>query len=262
VDDIDRVKILVDDPETSAAGPPVDVGAGDVTIEFWVRATLSENGATVNAGSVCNTSATGTGWITGNIVLDRDRKNTNRSYGVALNGSSLVWGISGSSAGYTQCGTATVVDDGWHHVALVREASTGRMAIYVDGELDVEAVTGVTGDFSYPDGYVTSNPDSDPYLVVGAEKHDLDPQQFPPFSGYVDELRLSETVRYTGDSYVVPGRFTPDEWTAALYHFDEGSGDVIGDGSGADGGPSDGVRRFGGSPAGPEWVPSSAPTGR
>ncbi|MCA9670843.1 MAG: hypothetical protein KC503_34840, partial [Myxococcales bacterium] len=41
--------------------------------------------------------------------------------------------------------------------------------------------------------------------------------------------------------------------TAALYHFDEGQGDVIGDSSGAAGGPSDGVRRFGGTPAGPLW---------
>lgn len=35
--DLDRVKIRIDDPATTVPGPPADIGATDVTIEFWVR---------------------------------------------------------------------------------------------------------------------------------------------------------------------------------------------------------------------------------
>ena len=99
---------------------------------------------------------------------------------------------------------------------------------------------------------------SDPYLVIGAEKHDAGPE-FPSFKGWIDELRLSTTVRYR-ERFAVPTEpFSPDATTAALYHFDEGAGDLIHDSSKAPGGPSTGYRRVGGSPPGPEWVVSDVP---
>ena len=45
VNDIDRVKIQIDDPATTAPGPPADVGATDFTLEFWFRALAAENPA-------------------------------------------------------------------------------------------------------------------------------------------------------------------------------------------------------------------------
>ncbi|MGH7819767.1 MAG: PQQ-dependent sugar dehydrogenase, partial [Candidatus Binatia bacterium] len=77
--------------------------------------------------------------------------------------------------------------------------------------------------------------------------------QFPSYSGWIDELRISNRVRYSS-SFTPPAQaFKKDDATKALYHLDEGAGDVIRDSSGASGGPSNGVRRFGGSPPGPEW---------
>ena len=35
--DIDRVKIPIDDPATALPGPPIDVGAADFTIEWWMK---------------------------------------------------------------------------------------------------------------------------------------------------------------------------------------------------------------------------------
>ncbi|MFN2427053.1 MAG: hypothetical protein ABR587_11480, partial [Candidatus Binatia bacterium] len=67
-------------------------------------------------------------------------------------------------------------------------------------------------------------------------------------------------VRYTSPFTPSSSPFTTDAATLALYHFDEGSGDAIADSSGHPGGPSDGERRYGGSPAGPEWV-SDTPFG-
>ena len=52
-----------------------------------------------------------------------------------------------------------------------------------------------------------------------------------PFPGTIDEVRISSIARYTED-FTPQRRFEPDEYTMALYHFDEGSGDVLKDSSG------------------------------
>lgn len=51
------------------------------------------------------------------------------------------------------------------------------------------------------------------------------------FRGRLDEVRLSSIPRYA-DDFTPADRFEPDEDTLALYHFDEGRGDVLRDGSG------------------------------
>ena len=51
------------------------------------------------------------------------------------------------------------------------------------------------------------------------------------FHGIIDEVRISNIARYTED-FIPQRRFEPDEHTMALYHFDEGSGDVLHDSSG------------------------------
>ena len=58
--DIDRVKIRIDNPAV-----PADIGASDFTIEFWMKASLADNPGIAR----CNVND---GWITGNILLDRD----------------------------------------------------------------------------------------------------------------------------------------------------------------------------------------------
>jgi len=51
------------------------------------------------------------------------------------------------------------------------------------------------------------------------------------FKGSIDEVRFSNTARYSKD-FTPKDRFESDEHTLALYHFDEGSGDVLKDSSG------------------------------
>jgi hypothetical protein len=93
---------------------------------------------------------------------------------------------------------------------------------------------------------------SDPYLVLGAEKHDAG-AAYPSFNGFFDELRISRVLRYSAN-YARPGAaFGADANTVGLYHFDEGQGNTARDSSGAVGGPTDGLLRYGGSPAGPLW---------
>jgi hypothetical protein len=164
------------------------------------------------------------------------------------------------------CGTSRVDDDRWHHVAVTRSVGTGAVTLFVDGRPEAQTASGPTGDVSYPDG---AQPEpscdggqpctrSDPFLVIGAEKHDAG-AEYPSFRGLVDELRLSRVLRYTGQFVPPQRRFDPDADTAALYHFDEGEGTVARDAAAAGSTPSDGVLRVGA--AGPTWVPSDAPTG-
>jgi len=84
---IDRVEIRIDDPTNNNPGPPADIGATDFTIEFWMKAKASENASDrVGCGQNIN-------WIHGNIVIDRDRFNQDRKFGLSIAGGSIVFGI-------------------------------------------------------------------------------------------------------------------------------------------------------------------------
>jgi hypothetical protein len=244
VNDIDRVKIQID-PHV-----PADVGATDFTLEFWMKANPGDNSS--NAVS-CNTND---GWITGNIIFDRDiwGPGDYGDFGVSLTGGKIAFGVSYGSSGNTICGNIVTTDGQWHHVAVTRRFSDGQLCIFVDGQQDTcgPGNVGSNRDVSYRDGRSTSFPNSDPFLVIGAEKHDAGPS-YPSYRGWIDEVRLSNTLRYTGNFTRPSAPFIPDGFTVALYHFDEGSGNTINDSSGAAGGPSHGVRKYGGSPPGPEW---------
>jgi hypothetical protein len=244
VNDIDRVKIQID-PHV-----PADVGATDFTLEFWMKANPGDNSSTAVA---CNAND---GWITGNIIFDRDiwGPGDYGDFGVSLTGGKIAFGVSYGSSGNTICGNIVTTDGQWHHVAVTRRFSDGQLCIFVDGQQDTcgPGNVGSNRDVSYRDGRSTSFPNSDPFLVIGAEKHDAGPS-YPSYRGWIDEVRLSNTLRYTGNFTRPSAPFIPDGFTVALYHFDEGSGNTINDSSGAAGGPSHGVRKYGGSPPGPEW---------
>jgi len=233
--DIDRVKIPLDAPAR-----PVDVG-GDFTLEFWMKATPGENTA-----SGC--SPGNDNWITGHTIFDRDvyGAGDDGDYGVSLFTGGLAFGVADASSGTGLCGSIPVDDGAWHHVAVTRSAASGQIRLFVDGAPDGSA-TGPTGDLSYRDG--RSGFPNDPFLVIGAEKHDAG-AAYPSFRGWVDEVRLSVVVRYTGAFAPPAGPFASDVSTVALYHFDEGpvgpcTGTVL-DASGAPGGPSDGTCSHGG----------------
>jgi hypothetical protein len=238
--DLDRVKIRLDAPHR-----PVDVGAGDFTVEWWMKALPGENDTAGCFSGLDN-------WISGNILFDRDiyGAGDHGDWGVSLVGGQIAFGVADTSGGGGIC-SATSVDDGvWHHVAVTRRQVDGRLRIWIGGMLEGEG-SGPSGNVSYRDGRPTDSP-ADPFLVLGAEKHDVG-LAYPSFSGFVDELRVSTVERYTSSFAVPKAPFANDGATAALYHFDEGAGNTVADSSGAPGGPSHGERRFGGSPAGPLW---------
>jgi hypothetical protein len=242
VGDIDRVKVRIDGPAR-----PADVGATDFTIELWLKALPGEN-----ASGPCTSG--GDSWINGNIVVDRDiyGQGEHGDYGVSVHGGRIAFGVATAAGSNTLCSTASVADGAWHHVALTRRFSDGQMRIFVDGQIQPAAGSGPSGNASYRDSRATAWPASDPFLVFGAEKHDAG-TAYPSFRGWLDEVRLSTTIRYTASFARLTQPFVPDPATAALYHFDEGGGTTVGDSSGAGGGPSNGALMVGGSPTGPVW---------
>lgn len=250
--DVDRVKIRVDDETNSLPGPVVDIGATDFTIEFWMKASPDNDQPAVACGANIN-------WIYGNIMLDRDRYNQDRKFGLSIAGDKMIFGVSGDGTGdRTICGVTNVTDDAWHHIAIARRRSDGYMYLLVDGNLESSA-NGPDGDISYPDDGIPGNycngpcDYSDPFIVLGVEKHDADPANYPGFTGLLTEVRISDTLRYTNDYITPSARFTSDSHTLGLYHFTEGAGDTLHDSSNHPQGPNHGFRYFGGTPAGPQW---------
>jgi hypothetical protein len=243
--DLDRVKISIDAPER-----PADIGSTDFTIEMWIKGNLAANSGTVNG---CN-SADYDGWVRGNIFFDRDRYSSAPGFGISLGNGRVAFAVVNSARNVgTVCSPGSVLDGQWHHIAVTRTL-TGTMRIFVDGT-PAGTFNGPSGNISYPDGANDSGcpvrpcVESNPFIVLGAEKHDAG-TPYPAFDGFMDELRLSTTIRYTGTFTPSSTPFSMDAQTAALYHFDDGSGTTLSD---ANNNQSPGVLRVGGNPAGPIW---------
>lgn len=257
--EFDRVKIRIDSPAS-----PADIGATDFTIEFWIKAAAADNPNSAQCGNPI-------GWTTSHIIFDRDRFNQNRKFGLGVFGNGqVIFGIQGAdNVDFTLCSSGVnVLDNQWHHLAVQRRLSDGYLWLFVDGVLRAQA-DGPNGDVSYPDGATPGNfcnatsggsgsdpcTYSDPFLVFGAEKHG-----FPGvnYNGLLDEVRLSTVLRYptTGSGFTTPTiPFTPDASTAALYHFDEGSGATTDNATGV--ASANGTLRVGGNPSGPLWSPDT-----
>ena len=253
---VGRVQIPID---TGARG--ADVGATDFTLELWLRANGSDNmafDATRTAGNTCGVSD---GWIHGSVIVDRDIVGAaqNGDYGLALLGGRPAFGINNGLTGTTLCGSTSVTDGQWHHVAVTRRRSDGWLRIWVDGRLDAE-MDGPDGDVSYLDGRAGTAIDT--YRVIGGRKIDSDPALKPSFKGWVDELRLSNTVRYSA-TFQPAGRLVLDNAVVAHYRFDEASGAGTCTGSVGDAFPASpaasGVCLNGGNPTAPLWAVNDNP---
>ncbi len=242
-----RVLIPIDDPENNIPGPPADIGSEDFTIEWWMKIDPEDNSApTIVCGEQDN-------WIYGNIIYDRDRAGLPGGFGISLSDNKIIFGINGDDGvNLTMCGKTDIADSEWHHLAIQRRRSDGYLWIFVDGKRE-NSGDGPDGDVSYPD-----NPPSsvygDHFTGIGAWKLDDEHNLHPFFQGWIDEFRLSNTIRYSKNFTPILRPFSSDANTVALYRFDDGIGSLVSDTSTAMGGPSHGFRQFGGTIDGPEWV--------
>ena len=99
--------------------------------------------------------------------------------------------------------SSTMNDNAWHHIAVVRITATWYM--YVDGILeDTWTGTNPATDFSFGNT-----------LYIGQNGWDGANGQY---KGYIDELRLSNTARYTANFTAPTTAFTSDANTMLLIH--------------------------------------------
>lgn len=94
---------------------------------------------------------------------------------------------------------------GFRHVAAVitRTSSNLMTSLFMDG-------------FGYTAEAVSGNMTSLSSLCIGGSPGGNN------FQGWIDEVRISRTARYSGDAYVVPNTaFANDPSTLGLWHFDE-----------------------------------------
>jgi hypothetical protein len=103
----------------------------------------------------------------------------------------------------------------WHHIAVTRDASNATR-IFIDGVLR-GTMTG------------TAAPTSSTGAFTIGEAGDALAEYFP---GLVDEVRISNVVRYTATFTPSTAPFATDGNTVALYHLNEGTGQTVGDSSG------------------------------
>lgn len=231
----DRVRIPIDDNDPGSLNQsPCDVGQQGFTLDFWLRGDLADNDTSNSGGDVETASSS---WREGNVIVDRHiATGSGAAWGVSVAGGFIRFGTGqgadGSDPENTIEGNQNVLDNRWHHVAIVRDIATGHKRIYVDGLLDFESSAGVSfADLSYPDGGVAGQDDG-PILVLGAEKYDEGPA-YPSFSGFFDELRIWDDARTAHQVMASHDKVLPAYWPGivACYRFEEGEGTTIQDAS-------------------------------
>lgn len=207
-------------------GDPADSANGSFTIEFWLLGSKADN----TTGSGCQSDADS--WIGCGIVIDRDINGTSPSFadfGLSVCGDGMVRaGVRSDAGGAGACSSgADVLDDSWHHIALTRDGATGALCLFIDGTQG-GCAPGPAGSASYDDRRSDGSPNGqDATLVLAAEKHGF---SNAGFTGWLDEFRFSDTVRYApcGDGspcFAPPVQpFTTDADTVGLFHFDAAPG--------------------------------------
>lgn len=156
----------------------------DFTFEFWIR--LRDNGSS----QVILSNRPTTGYSTGNFYIqwaDADNK--------------FQWGISGAGAVLS---TNTFSYNTFYHIALVRDSS--KVQMYVNGTAEGSQLS--TSDSND----VGTNNQTTMYVGLLGSTFD--------FLGNMDELRISNSARYSTGFTPTTSPFTNDENTVLLMHAD------------------------------------------
>jgi PKD repeat protein/glucose/arabinose dehydrogenase len=170
-----------------------------------------------NASLRISTNLTAEAWIKPTAVPSGHRhivgkNNWELSVEPSGAGVKLLWEFA-TSGGWRSVASGEFPLNQWYHVAGTYDGST--MRLFVNGS-QVGSRAG-TGNIVQ-----TTNP-----LRIGSADGSGD-----IFTGLIDEVRVSNVVRYSGSFTRPQGPFTPDANTRGLWHLDEGSGSTTADVSG------------------------------
>jgi hypothetical protein len=182
---------------------PTNIPTGNttLTVEAWIKPTditISDQ----MLGGIIGTDATA---------------GTNAAFFVSPGGADgyLAFAFGSSQVNTT---SAVLTNNQWHHIAATKTPGLTHSTtnIYVDGVL--QTVTGVYSD-------VTAD------IVAGSIRLGCgwwNGDSYYPYSGSIDEFRISNTERYT-TNFTPATTLTNDANTVVLYHFDEGTGQTVAD---------------------------------
>ncbi len=116
---------------------------------------------------------------------------------------------------YNTQGDATLTLDAWNHIAVINDASGGTLKLYVNG-------VDVTTSGGYSNRTMPSSSSNDD-LFIGQKGNNTD-----YFGGYIDEVRIKKSAESISNIHfhIYDNEYTPDNNgnTAALFHFNEGTG--------------------------------------
>lgn len=158
---------------------------GTFTVELWARpADTSFQQLVTVYGAYGDANPAGRSWI----GIDSSNK----------------WTFS-ANGGPTIASSSNASTTAWTHLAIVRNGSN-QFEFFVDG---VSQGTS-TSSYTLASGYVS--------LAANANAYGLD------YEGYIDEFRISDSVRYTGNFTPSTSAFTNDANTLVLLHFDDSNG--------------------------------------
>jgi hypothetical protein len=187
-------------------------GTSDFTVEAWIK-TSADAGSVysrsiIDAYGMCTSPYTNGLYnlgILGSTYTDATKKNYLRF---------TVRDNAGSTFNMYSSG---VINDGkWHHIVGVRTATGAKL--FIDGAL--------TDSSSMATGSITFN--SPVFIGVTAGYQTGAPDTSRAFNGLVDEIRISNTARYSAPFTPPRAEFTADANTIGLWHFDERYGGVAG----------------------------------
>jgi hypothetical protein len=138
--------------------------------------------------------------------------NANSGWTVELNnGRATFWSANAQGQWkFARNTSITLAANTWYHIAVVY--SGGTATVYVNGAPGASATN--VGTIS-----------QGPWLRLGGLSG------VPFFNGRLDEIRISNVIRYSQTFTPPAAPFVVDANTLALYHLDEGSGQSIGDAS-------------------------------
>jgi hypothetical protein len=162
---------------------PITFGTGNFTVEFWIYPTATSS-------------------VVGIITKRNFNGTANGTWGIRYNGSNqtITWeNIFPSVTSHSTSSSAFTMNT-WSHWAFVRNAGT--LKIYVNGVEKATASNSLNFDF-------TSQPIRIGYWASTGE-----------FNGYLDEMRISDTARYTAAFTAPTQPFVNDANTLLLLHCD------------------------------------------
>jgi hypothetical protein len=165
----------------------LNTGTGDFTLEFWMRPISRAT----NFPVVIQNRAFQAGCIQ---ITDRHNYNTSKLQ---------VWVVNYSNADPMFLSTTTIANNTWYHIAVSRSGSSWRL--FVNGTQEGSTVT-YSGDAT-----VGANN----FAAIG---NDATNTAVTQWNGYIDEVRWSNTARYTANFTPSTTPFVNDANTLFLMH--------------------------------------------